>query len=141
MGDQVVSQWEAKYLENEAYMEKVRYNCKWQTTFTFGLCSLIHHYPSLESSRLELAALKSKSDRLLRKTTILNQDIDDAINVITVELDLITKWVASAKVVSDNIELYPEKFLVKYQGIKEVFQSGLVDLKNIAKKFLDKTKQ
>merc|ERR1711953_380182 len=136
--DQVVSQWEAKY------MEKVRYNCKWAAIFTLGLCSLIHHYENevpLESSRLELAALKSKSDRLLRKTRILNQDIDDAINVITVELDLITKWVASAKVVSDNIELYPEKFLVKYQGIKEVFKSGLVDLKDIAKKFLDKTKQ
>merc|ERR1711953_634712 len=142
--DQVVSQWEAKYIENEAYMEKVRYNCKWAAIFTLGLCSLIHHYENevpLESSRLELAALKSKSDRLLRKTRILNQDIDDAINVITVELDLITKWVASAKVVSDNIELYPEKFLVKYQGIKEVFKSGLVDLKDIAKKFLDKTKQ
>merc|ERR1711923_173221 len=142
--DDALAFMRAKYLKDKAYTEKVRRNCLIAAIFTLGLCSLIHHYENevpLESSRLELAALKSRSDRLLGKTRILNQDIDDAINVITVELDLITKWVASAKVVSDNIELYPEKFLVKYQGIKEVFQSGLVDLKDIAKKFLDKTKQ
>jgi len=77
----------------------------------------------------------------LRKTRILNQDIGGAIGVITGEIDLITEWAANAKAVSDDIELYPEEYLVKYQGIKIVFKSGLVDLKDIAKRFLDKTKQ
>merc|ERR1712241_95077 len=134
----------AKYLEDKEFTETVRENCKIASWFTFGLCSLIHHFENevpLEESRRELADLQSKSGRLLRKTRILNQDVGDAIGVITEEIDLITEWAASAKTVSDNIELYPEDYLVKYQGIKIVFKSGLVDLKNIANKFLDKTKQ
>merc|ERR1711953_1134030 len=137
--DQVVSQWEAKYIENEAYMEKVRYNCKWAAIFTLGLCSLIHHYENevpLESSRLELAALKSKSDRLLRKTRILNQDIDDAINVITVELDQINNWADSAEDVGESIEDYPAEYLEKYESSREAFKTELVDLKNVAEQFL-----
>merc|ERR1712018_595425 len=134
----------AKFEEDKEYTEKVRYNCKIASWFTFGLCSLIHHFENevpLKESRAELADLQSKSGRLLRKTRILNRDIGDAIDVITEEIDLITEWAASAKAVSKNIELYPEDYLVKYQGIKMVFKSGLVDLKNIAKEFLDKTKQ
>merc|ERR1712062_240578 len=134
----------AKYLEDKEYTETVRRNCLIAAVFTLGLCSLIHHFENevpLKESRAELADLQSKSGRLLRRTRILNQDIGDAIDVITEEIYLITEWVASAKAVSKNIELYPEDYLVKYQGIKMVFKSGLVDLKNIAKKFLDKTKQ
>merc|ERR1711874_575008 len=56
--DQVVSQREANYLEDKAYTDKVRRHCQISSFFTFGLCSLIHHYENevpLESSRLELA--------------------------------------------------------------------------------------
>merc|ERR1711992_336735 len=142
--DDAVAFMRAKYLKDKAYTEKVRRNCLIAAVFTLGLCSLIHHFENevpLKESRAELADLQSKSGRLLRRTRILNRDIGDAIDVITEEIDLITEWVASAKAVSENIELYPEEHLVKYQGIKIVFKSGLVDLKNIAKKFLDKTKQ
>merc|ERR1712062_590581 len=142
--DDAVKFMNAKYLEDKEYTETVRRNCLIAAVFTLGLCSLIHHFENevpLKESRAELADLQSKSGRLLRRTRILNQDIGDAIDVITEEIDLITEWVASAKAVSKNIELYPEDYLVKYQGIKMVFKSGLVDLKNIAKKFLDKTKQ
>merc|ERR1712062_357519 len=142
--DDAVKFMNAKYLEDKEFTETVRRNCLIAAVFTLGLCSLIHHFENevpLKESRAELADLQSKSGRLLRRTRILNQDIGDAIDVITEEIDLITEWVASAKAVSKNIELYPEDYLVKYQGIKMVFKSGLVDLKNIAKKFLDKTKQ
>merc|ERR1712019_108579 len=135
---------EARAKYNKEHAEIVRFNCKIAAVFTLGICSLIHHYVNekpLKESRAKLEELQSKSGRLLGKTRILNQDIGDAIGVITEEIDLITEWAASAKAVSDNIELYPEDYLVKYQGIKIVFKSGLVDLKNIAKKFLDKTKQ
>merc|ERR1712019_86337 len=133
-----------QYLKDKEHTEIVRFNCKIAAVFTLGICSLIHHYVNekpLKESRAKLEELQSKSGRLLGKTRILNQDIGDAIGVITEEIDLITEWAASAKAVSDNIELYPEDYLVKYQGIKIVFKSGLVDLKNIVKKFLDKTKQ
>merc|ERR1712079_506320 len=134
----------AKYLEDKEFTETVRRNCLYAAVFTLGLCSLIHHFENevpLKESLEDLTDLQSKSGRLLRKTRILNQDIGGAIGVITGEIDLITEWAASAKAVSDNIELYPEDYLVKFQGIKIVFKSGLVDLKDIAIKFLDKTKQ
>merc|ERR1712062_434269 len=135
---------EDQFQKDKARTEKVRLDCKIAAVFTLGLCSLIHHYVNevpLEESRVELAELQSKTDSLLTRTKILNQDIGDAIGVITQEVDLITEWAANAKAVSDDIELYPEEYLVKYQGIKIVFKSGLVDLKDIAKRFLDKTKQ
>merc|ERR1712062_183438 len=134
----------AKYLKDEEYTEKVRKNCLIAAVFTFGLCSLIHHFENevpLKKSLEDLTDLQSKSGRLLERTRILNQDIGGAIVVITEEIDLITEWAANAKAVSHNIELYPEDYLVKYQGIKIVFKSGLADLKKIAEKFLDKTKQ
>merc|ERR1712062_701785 len=134
----------AKYLEDKEFTETVRRNCLYAAVFTLGLCSLIHHFENevpLKESLEDLTDLQSKSGRLLRKTRILNQDIGDAIDVITEEIDLITEWVASAKAVSDDIELYPEEYLVKYQGIKIVFKIGLDDLKDIAKRFLDETKQ
>merc|ERR1712018_506773 len=61
----------AKFEEDKEYTERVRYNCKIASWFTFGLCSLIHHFENevpLEKARAELADLQSKSGRLLRKT-------------------------------------------------------------------------
>merc|ERR1712241_746815 len=80
--EETVKYMNVKYLEDKYYMEKVRFNCKIAAVFTFGLCSLIHHFENevpLKESRAELADLQSKSGRLLRKTRILNQDIGDAI--------------------------------------------------------------
>merc|ERR1711953_68275 len=136
--DQVVSQWEAKYLEDKAYTD-IRRDCQIASWYTFGLCSLIHHYENevpLESSRLELAALKSKSDRLLRKTRILNQDIDVAIDLIDEKIDQINNWADSAEDVSESIEDYPAEYLEKYESSREAFKTELVDLKNVAEQFL-----
>merc|ERR1712079_890941 len=45
MLDPTVGEWEAKYQEDKAYMEKVRSNCNIEfPMFTFGRCSLIHHF-------------------------------------------------------------------------------------------------
>merc|ERR1711874_556482 len=137
--DDAVAFMRAKYLKDKAYTEKVRRNCLIASFFTFGLCSLIHHYENevpLESSRLELAALKSKSDRLLRRTTILNQDIDVAIDLIDEKIDQINNWADSAEDVSESIEGYPAEYLEKYESIREAFKTGLVDLKNVAEQFL-----
>merc|ERR1711874_502378 len=83
-----------------------------------------------------LAALKPKSDRLLRKTTILNQDIDVAIDLIDEKIDQINNWADSAEDVSESIEGYPAEYLEKYESIREAFKTGLVDLKNVAEQFL-----
>merc|ERR1719461_1200503 len=57
----------AKFEEDKEYIEKVRSDCKIASWFTFGLCSLIHHYVNevpLEKARLEGEDLKSRSKKL-----------------------------------------------------------------------------
>jgi len=138
--DQVVSQLEAKYQEDEASTEQLRNNCNvWAAVFTFGLCPLIHHYVNespLENIREELADIKTKSDRFLERTRILNQDIDVAIDLISENLDQINTWADSAEDVSENIEDYPAEYLEKYESSREAFKTGLVDLKKVAEQFL-----
>jgi len=123
----------AKYLEDKAYTEQVRDNCKWAAVFTLGLCSLIHHNVN------EVPLSARNSDRLLGRTRILNRDIDDAIVFINEEVELIGKWVHTTMDVSNYIELYPVEYLVKYLTIRRIFKSELVDLKDVAKNYLDLT--
>merc|ERR1711992_190717 len=139
MINQTVVQLEAKYQEDKALTEKRRSDCQIASIFTFGLCSLIEHYVNevpLENIREELADFKSKSDRFLERTRILNQDIDVAIDLIAEYLDQINTWADSAEDVSENIEDYPAEYLEKYESIREAFKTGLVDLKKVAEKFL-----
>jgi len=138
--DQTVKHMNAQYQEDKTYTESVRYWCKWAAVPTLGICSLIHHFANevpLETDRVKLVNLKSKSDRILGKTRILNRDIEDAIEVITVEIDLISKWAVSAEVVSQNIVEYPEESLRKFKGIRTVFKNGLNALRIDAKNFVD----
>merc|ERR1712079_162546 len=138
--DQVVGQLEAKYHADKEYTEQVNLNCKVSADFfTFGLCSLIHHYANevpLVKTRGELADIKSKSDRFLERTRILNQDIDIAIDLISDNLDQINTWADSAEDVSENIEDYPAEYLEKYESSREAFRTGLVEFKKVAEQFL-----
>merc|ERR1712241_1601377 len=139
MINQTVVQVEAKYQEDKARAEKVKSDCQIASIFTFGLCSLIEHYVTevpLENIREELADFKSKSDKFLERTRILNQDIDIAIDLIAKNLDQINTWADSAEDVSENIEDYHAEYLEKYESIREAFKTGLVDLKNVAEQFL-----
>jgi len=127
------------YLEDKEYAEKVRSDCKIASWFTFGLCSLIHHFVNevpLEEARVQLADLPSKSDLLLRGTRILNRDIDDAIIVISEEIKLIKNWASTAEIVRENLVLYPEDYLMKFQSIKQIFENGLNELKIVPEKFI-----
>jgi len=138
--DNTVKFMNAQYLKNKAYTEKVRLDCQIAAVFTLGLCSLIHHYVNevpLEAERVKLANIKWKSDILLGKTRILNRDIDDAIEFITKEIDLISKWAISAEVVSENIVDYPEESLRKYKELRTVFKNRLNALTIDAKNFVD----
>merc|ERR1712079_133301 len=131
--DRAVKDINAQHQEDKEYTEKVRYGCKWAAVFTFGLCSLIHHYANevpLERSRVELANLRSRAHDFGRRVKTLNGDIDAAIEVITAEIELISEWAVSAEVVRENIEEYPAEYLDKYGAIRKIFISGLDDLKN-----------
>merc|ERR1712113_761388 len=55
---------QAKNEEDKEYTEKGRSGCKIVSLFTFGLCSLVHHYVNevpLEEARVELERLRAST--------------------------------------------------------------------------------
>merc|ERR1712038_53752 len=128
-----------KFNEDKEYTEKVRYNCKWGSVFTFGLCSLTHHFVNevpLEEARVDVQVLTAETERFLDGTNTLFADIGAAIEVMNKELDEINSWEISAEQVSKNIVDYPEKFLIKIPTIRNIFRNGLNDLYTAADQFL-----
>merc|ERR1711874_14895 len=116
---------------------KIQEDCGSASVFISILtfCPLIQGL-SLENSRLVVADLKSKSNRLLERTTILNQDIEAAIDLIDEKIDQINTWAEGAENVIESIEDYPAEYLEKYESIREASETGLVGLKNVAEQFL-----
>merc|ERR1712062_300411 len=95
---------------------------------SLGMCHLVNYFMNdvpLERDRVKLVNLKSKLESILERTRILNQDIDEAIEVIKVEVELISKWAVSAEVVSQNIDEYPEEKLKKFKSMRRIFKNGL----------------
>jgi|ERR1712004_414880 len=154
--DQTVKQKNAQYQEDKAFAEAVRYsNCNFdygigQVISELGvwnpLCGLQESGIAsiseireiwLERDRVKLVNLKSKLESILEKTRILNQDIDEAIEVIKVEVELISKWAVSAEVVSQNIDEYPEEKLKKFKSMRRIFKNGLNALRIDAENFID----
>jgi len=129
----------AKFEEDKEYTEKVRSDCKIASWFTFGLCSLIHHYVNevpLEKARLEREDLKSRSKKLTERAEILKKDINEAIEIMDDEIKLIDKWAISAEKMEKNIDDIPEESLRVFEAFRRVFKLGLNDLKKAAENFL-----
>jgi len=129
-----------QYEKDKEYTETVRFNCKIASWFTFGLCSLIHHYVNevpLEEARVDLENLNALTPRFLERALALTQDIDNAVGEMDKEIDLINKWAVSAHRVNQNIKDHPVEFLRVYEALRTNFKRGLVDLKMNAQHFLD----
>jgi len=58
------------------------------------------------------------------------------IEILTEEIELITVWTKSAKVVSSNIENNSEEILREFQSVRNIFINGLDDLKQATETFL-----
>merc|ERR1712026_388882 len=128
-----------KFEEDKEYTEKVRSNCMIASWFTFGLCSLIHHFVNevpLEEARVEVENLETMSEKLTERAKILNKDINEAIGIMKNEIELIDKWANSAELVRKNIDEFPEETLRLYEPFRVVFKNGLDDLKKAAENFL-----
>jgi len=87
-------------------------------------------------SEEELRHLKTITDRMLESGTNFDKTLKEAIDVLTIKIYQISLTTKGAEVVSENIGKYPQKFLRKYQAIRNVLQNGLDDLKNGAEQFL-----
>merc|ERR1712079_234947 len=128
-----------KFNEDKEYTEKVRSDCKIASWFTFGLCSLIHHFVNevpLEKARVEVENLERRSQNLTERAKILNRDINEAIEIMDDEIELIDKWANSAEKMEKNIDDFPEESLREYEAYRLVFKLGLDDLKKAAENFL-----
>jgi len=135
----LLKETEAEFQEDKEYTEILRYNCKIASWFTFGLCSLIHHFVNevpLKEARVELEVLTAETDNFLKGATILYADVGAAINVMAKELDQINNWEISAEQVSQNIADYSEEYLRGIQTIRDIFRRGLNDLYTAANQFL-----
>merc|ERR1711884_608041 len=130
---------QAKYEEDKEYTEKVRSGCKIISWFTFGLCSLIHHYVNevpLEQARVEREDLERRSQNLTERAEILKKDVNEAIEIMDDEIKLIDKWAISAEKMEKNIDDIPEESLRVFEAFRLVFKLGLDDLKKPAENFL-----
>jgi len=139
--DRTVKHMNAQYQEDKYRAE--RESCENETllqVLTLGICHLVSHFffeVPLEEDRVKLVNLKSKFENILEKTRILNRDIDNAIDVIKVEVELIIEWTASAKVVEQNLVSYPEESLRKFKSIRTAFKNELNALGIAAQNFVD----
>jgi len=90
-----------------------------------------------ETTWEKMRNLQTITAEMSERGETLNQDISQAIQFLSEEIDLINHWAASADVVSKNIDRYPVEYLEKYKVIKVTFTTGLDALKKVAEKFLD----
>merc|ERR1712066_806297 len=103
----------------------------------FGCTASVH--ASIDPS-VEYENLKTITERMLESGNNFDQAIKVAIRILTKEIELITVWNKSAKVVSKNIDEYPAEFLKKYKSVRNIFISGLDDLNDAAENFLKQPK-
>jgi len=64
-----------------------------------------------------------------------DKTIKVAIDILSDEINLIAGWILRAKVVSKNIDEYPEEFLKEFKSLRNIFIIGLDDLKKAAETF------
>lgn len=113
---------------------------------TFGLCNGVNTVVStttvyvtesmIEDYTRTIQNMQAVTGRLAKSGNKFDQAIKQAIGILTDEIDLIGQWTSSAKLVSQNCEKYPTKYLREYKSIRQMFKNGLNDLNNVAKKFL-----
>merc|ERR1712152_12847 len=93
-----------------------RNDCKIASWFTFGLCSLIHHFVNevpLEQARVEGEHLKRRSRKLTERAETLYEDINKAIDIMDYEIELIGEWANNAEKMKKNIDDLPEESLIR----------------------------
>merc|ERR1712062_18842 len=76
-------------------------------------------------------------DRISNLENNFDQSINEANDILNEEIDMISIWNKSARVVSKNIDNYPAEILTELKSVKTIFIIGLDDLKNVAERFLD----
>lgn len=99
-------------------------------------CSTIDATTEIADFEAELKDLKMTTDNILKSGTNFNETIEEAIEILTNKIELISTKTKSAGKVSENIQQYPEESLEKFEAIRMDFLIGLDGLNNAAEQFL-----
>jgi len=112
-----------------------------------GICSAVGAAASISTSvgievtianyYAKLRTLKIITDRMVESGGKFDRTINEAIVILTDEIELINNWTNSAEVVNRNIDKYPEAYLKKYKSIRIIFVNGLDDLSSAAQDFMN----
>jgi len=110
-----------------------------------GICSLISGAANAGNIAAEIAhnlkeleKLKTITEKMLESGENFDNAINGAIYILSEEIELLGIWTQSAKTVSDNIDIYSEEILGKFQSVRNIFIKGLDNLKDVAEQFLAK---
>merc|ERR1712025_254128 len=111
-----------------------------------GICSAVGAVGSISTAAgieaeiakysAQLTKMITITDKMLESGGKFDQTINEAIAILTDEIELINKWTNSAEVVNRNIDKYPLAYLKKYKSIRNAFVDGLDDLSIAAQDFL-----
>lgn len=91
----------------------------------------------LAAYRKSVAEFLEKSNNIKGSIDGMEEAVKEAVNVLEYELSIIHEWEEISDNLSNKIEKYPIKYLQKYKAIKKIFLRNVVDLGEVAQKFLD----
>jgi len=83
-----------------------------------------------------LPTLQRISDEMLESIDNFEEAIKRASDILVKDIHLAGEWNQNAKLVSANIDLYPEEYLRTLESIRNIFIAGLETLKHSAEIFL-----
>merc|ERR1711992_220754 len=94
----------------------------------------------VSSFEAELKKLKGINEGTLEKTKHFDENIMNAIDMLTGEIDHFDIWTEKVKDISQNIDNHTKEYVGEFLTIKTAFITGIDDLKQASEKFLAQPK-
>ena len=87
--------------------------------------------------RESIAEFLEKTNNIKGSIGGMEEAVSEAVNVLEYELSIIHEWEQISDNLGNKIEKYPVKYLQKFKEIRKIFLRNVVDLAEVAQKFLD----
>ena len=87
--------------------------------------------------RESIAEFLEKTNNIKGSIGGMEEAVSEAVNVLEYELSIIHEWEQISDNLGNKIEKYPVKYLQKFKEIRKIFLRNVIDLGEVAQKFLD----
>ena len=130
-----------QFLKNSLNLEKLK---EARVKYETGVKTLANLVSFILTQNRQLERILERKDsadnrewilRLLESGNNLKETLNVASDALNDEIEQISIWTKSARVVSRNIDIYPKEVLIEFESIRIIFENPLDDLKNVAGKF------